>query len=704
MRKKIKKFLAIAIIFFIVFVRTTGPLVVLAQEADPTATPAPIEEITPSPLPTEEAIPTPVPDNSDSVSSPQATSEEPTPTPTSDPTSIEATNSAELNNNVTSDSNTGENTATQSGDLNSNPTTSELQTQSESTNGSTNGASDPAVVVDTGNAASVVVAENQVNTTVVNSAIYHHTLNLFISENGDLDLSDPFAIASNIITTEENSDSTVNVMATSVDNYATLSNDVVSIANTGANTIEGSMEATINTGDAISVVSLLNQVNFTIEGSTIHFVTINIFGKLTGNIILPEFSALESCNECGISVNAQNQATVNNNVISQANTGENTITYENNGSITTGDAASVVNLTNWINTNIVGLLIFNLVINVFGQWNGQFLGWGDIPAGDGSIFSFMSPGAGSESCCASGDLSISNQASVNNNILSAANSGGNSATGQNISINTGNAISIISLANFVNTNFIRSIGFFGFLNIFGEWNGNIGGKSKFITSAEETSSESERSEETSQPDFSRENGGQLSITNKNNVGEYVNPGDTVTFFIDVKNTGTGKVYDTKLHLFLVYEGKNVGGTAFNLGEIQPGMKSKVSTGFVLSKNAPAGIYAAVALATGEIGSGKIESHAQSYFQVGNGYLGSAITEENNNNDQESTPAVLGQSNTGSVAKGASAQNVALYALFIFFSTSYLVIRAIKKREYLAELFTRSLTFKERVYSFRLFLL
>src|SRR3989344_4567534 len=97
--KKFRKYLSLGIILLVIFTRVMGPVSILAQEAD--TTPTPTEEPSPTPTPTDLTT----------------TSEEPTPTPTLDPTSVEATNSAELNNNVNSDANTGENTATQSGEL-----------------------------------------------------------------------------------------------------------------------------------------------------------------------------------------------------------------------------------------------------------------------------------------------------------------------------------------------------------------------------------------------------------------------------------------------------------------------------------------------------------------------------------------------------------------------------------------------------------
>jgi len=685
--KKFRKYLSLGIILLVIFTRVMGPVSILAQEVDPASNAA---DATPTPTPTE-----------------TQTQEEPTPTPTPDPTTVEATNSAELNNNVNSIAATGDNTATQSG---------ELTDETNTTNGTgeaseTNGSGESSATIDTGDAAAVTEGENLVNTNIINSKVIHTTINLFVNENGDIDLSDPFEIAQNIVVDEQTLDPTINVLATDAQNYAFLSNDVVSIADTGANTIEGSMEATINTGNAISIVSLLNQVNFTIEGSTLYFITINIFGKLTGNIILPEFSALESCNNCGMSISTENQATVNNNIDSEANTGENGIIYSEEGKIETGEAASVVNLTNFLNTNIFGLLLLNLTIKIFGNWDGNFLGWSNIfgPLSGGNLaLTFLSGGVGDgcQSCLS--DVSIYNSATVNNNISSTANTGKNSVSGENASINTGNAVSVVTLANFVNTNFINSIGFFGFLNIFGDWTGNIGGANSFITptptppdvsiddSADDAESEADNS------NYAREDGGALEATLSTNVGTHVNPGDTVTFFVDVKNPGTGKVYDSRLYLYLVYDNEDVGGAAFDLGEIGAKKKARLTTGLVLSENAPPGTYIAVAVVKGTTGEDKkdLVASAQSDFIIGQ-VAGLALGTGGNGDQDAST--VLGAKNlTPRVA--STTQERILLLLFLLFSFVYFAIRIIKKREYFAELFAKGLTFKERVYSFRLFLL
>ncbi|HVT01097.1 MAG TPA: hypothetical protein VHE53_02565, partial [Patescibacteria group bacterium] len=618
------------------------------------------------------------------------------------------TNIGKVDNDVDSVADTGNNTASQAGAIATPSATPTNNSNNISSTGLTTSSGSSASIT-TGDATSLVIGENDVNTNNVNSKIIYHTVNLFVNQNGDLDLSDPFTIAQNIVTSEQDTNGgTVNVMATSTDNYAYVDNNMVSIANTGENTVKGSMEATIHTGNSYSVMSLLNQVNFTVIGSEIHIVTINIFGDLTGNIILPEYSALEACSSCGMSVSQTNIATVDNNITSVANSGNNDINAASTSAITTGDSQSAVNVTNLINMNIIGMLLYNLQINVFGKWDGNFLGIGNIfgQYGPGDLwFNYASSGAGSGCQSCVGDVNSYNEAHVVNNLGSVSNSGDNNIdSATNGSIKTGNAFSAISLTNFINTNFINSIGFFGFINIFGNLTGNIGGKSH-IAAAEAAQNSHDSNNSVQIADETREDGGQLLVTNTNNVGTHVKPGDTVTFFMDVKNIGTGKVYEGKLYLYLVNsKGQGVGGTVFDIGAIKPGKKITVSTGLVLSPNTPEGVYTAVAEADAVTGpqNSSLTASATSSFLVDDGLPNGLVL--NNATPKTPEPKVLGATTTKVASQNNTANNASLAFLFFGLMGTYLLIRLIKKREYVYELFTKGVSFKERVYSLRLFLL
>jgi len=116
---------------------------------------------------------------------------------------------------------------------------------------------------------------------------------------------------------------------------------------------------------------------------------------------------------------------------------------------------------------------------------------------------------------------------------------------------------------------------------------DIGGASNFAALSSQGqdngNSDNNSNVQVASSDSVQEQGGQLAVTNTNNVGAFVYPGDTVTFFEKVNNTGTGKVYGVKLNLYLIKNGQPVGGTTFDLGDIEAGHGKTLTTGFVLSK-------------------------------------------------------------------------------------------------------------------------
>lgn len=438
--------------------------------------------------------------------------------------------------------------------------------------------------------------------------------------------------------------------------------------------------------------------------SQIHVVTINIFGTLNGNIILPDPNTSLVCTGCGVNLNTNNAASVTNNVSSTANTGDNSVIASGSATIQTGDANSVVNSLNIVNTNLTGVNADVLYVNDLGTWNGNFIGWGNFAPQTGGaslVFYNLSP----TNSTGGGSTDITNNAVVTNNITSLADTGNNSINGDSATVTTGNAFSTVSLLNFINTNFVSSFGFFGFLNIFGSWTGDIGGQSQFAAldsggnnPAPQISDASVNNDSSSSTP--QEQGGQLSVTNQNNVGAFVYPGDTVTFTIKVKNTGTGKVYGTNLVLQLMHLGVVVGTANYSLGDIQPQKGMAVSTGIVLPKNALGGYYIAHAVATGNVGpnSTSVSASADSSFTVLNN---STLA---NNNFQKPPVAVLGAQNRPQnlALSQKEAQDPAYLMTLLMILLTYLFIRGIKKKEYLITLL-QSKDFKEKVYSLRVFL-
>jgi hypothetical protein len=587
--------------------------------------------------------PTPTPEDAttleESPTETQTETESTDPLLPTDDGSITATNSAELTNEATSSAITGENKITL--------VEEETPEIIESTQTHEEDSEQTTDTIDTGDAAAITTVENTVNTTEVNSQVVYQTINLFVDQNGDIDLSDPAALIE-LLTTQYPDESILNVALTQITNTASVENTIDSNANTGNNQIQTDGTGEIVTGDAYSLIAALNRINFVMIDSVLHIVTINIFGNFTGNILLPEYvnQGTEPCADCDTATAIDNDATVTNDIDSEAVSGQNTIRATGDAAITTGNAVSIIQLTNLLNTTLINAGLFQLMILPFGSWDGTFLGWESVPGqeGGGPLTIATVTGVGGTGCATcTGDVSIDNAANVTNTIHSAAVSGGNSIDGENGEIQTGQAISVVSLINLINTSLIRSSGFFGFINIFGSWTGNIGGASLFaqeepVISVQGTS---EASEEV------RQSGGLLEVTNANNVGAYVMPGDTVTFFVNTKNPGTGRIYDVTLDLMLYQDGVNHGGAHFSLGDIDAGRVKKLSTGLVLSEETPPGAYTAVATVHGTTGPENTEVTAQatSQFTVFGSTIPTAVEELLENTPPTGAmPAILGTAN------------------------------------------------------------
>ncbi|RJQ37103.1 hypothetical protein C4559_03935 [Candidatus Microgenomates bacterium] len=744
----IKKFLAYLLITSIILLRTLNPVFIYAQGLTPTPTLVQTQiennsaantdtgssadtgnnSINPTPTPASNATdatpiesgqtqditvtPTLTPDQTQSSQTDAASTF--IPDLAASPT-ISASSSAEISNSSSSIAIAGDNTITviDSAQSTERPASTNLTSSDSNNNVSTDSAS-----VLTGDAVSTVNVENKINTTVINSQIINQTINFFVAHDGNLDLSDPLKIVSDIIPAHQ-SDPIINVSVTNVNNYSYLSNSIIAFANTGANTINGVKTAIINTGNAYSMVSLLNQVNFTVVNSTIHIITINIFGQLNGNIILPSAPNQSSnCNECGVNLRADNKANIDNKINSQAISGQNSITATDSGNITTGEVKSAVNSLNMVNTNLVGINTRALYINNFGSWNGNFVGWGNFgPKTGGGGMAFHNFGSNENNNCPSCTDFVAaenNNASVSNNVSSSANTGGNDINAGNGAITTGDAFSAVSIFNFINSSFINSIGFFGFVNIFGDWNGDTGGKNFFetqdTTSTQnnenedkntDTSSDSNQNQQIQQ----KEEGGLLSIMQSNNVGEYVLPGDTVTFFVNIRNTGSGKVYDGKLDIVLIKDDEDVGGATFDLGNISVGKGIKLSTGIVLSKSTLPGTYKAVAKVSGTVGKDDliVSATANSSFNVfGNFTLVTTAPTDNTPKEPNNIhQTVLGVTNKDQKTKR---NDMELTYGLIFSLLGYIAIRSLREKNKLAKVFEKRSSIKLRLKALRMFLI
>ncbi len=347
----------------------------------------------------------------------------------------------------------------------------------------------PTLVIETGDAVSGLTQESVINTNVTDTH----------ASTTEADLEEDTEATSNATSstdTEETATSTpetnkedienhdashattqINVNAT---NTVTSTNKATSSAETGSNVTESGNFIT-ETGDAVAYVDLVNVVNTNIINSTglIDFIR-NVLGyqdfdlRNTFNDIfnsLPTAESTAPCNEdiCNLSslfVNLANQANLNNDISVVANTGNNSSSI-GSGSINTGNAYASANIVNLANTNIIDSNYLLLTFDNFADLAGSLV----LPNSDffSALFANNSGSAGS--------YNITNNATVDNNITTIANSGDNQITGATGSstINTGVAEATSHTDNILNQNFLNTNSFSMLIRVQGTWSGNIFG-------------------------------------------------------------------------------------------------------------------------------------------------------------------------------------------------------------------------------------
>lgn len=180
------------------------------------------------------------------------------------------------------------------------------------------------------------------------------------------------------------------------ENGAEVENEVSSEAATGENTANGNGgEALIATGEANSQANVLNQVNTNIFDSDSFFVAIRFFGNWGGNVFsAPEgiswtqteeglilfggipgpegLGAQNESEEGSVTASNNNRASLRNHLKVLALTGENQANLNaGNAAIATGNANSVANVVNIVNTNVFGRNWVLALVNIFGDWQGN---------------------------------------------------------------------------------------------------------------------------------------------------------------------------------------------------------------------------------------------------------------------------------------------------------------------------------------------
>jgi uncharacterized repeat protein (TIGR01451 family) len=378
----------------------------------------------------------------------------------------------------------------------------------------------------TGNAVASADLTNIVNTNIVNSE------GAIIVESSSLE-SESLDIRSDMSVGSSGGGCSICTSSTTItnQNMATVTNFILLDASSGNNSASSTGASTIITGDAYAGANAVTVANTNIVDSNFFLLAFNNLGDWSGDIIFPneEFFAQflnnllsQNC-DCStdIHISTTNTAELLNNISSTANSGENNA---NGGESTviTGNAVATSLVYNEVNQTAVNSSSFLLIIRVLGEWSGQIfnlpkgISWENSSEGivlysSDLIDSFSSNPVSSGNSGNNSSLSIRNEnnAFVENNINVSANTGENSSLGiDSNAIYTGSAFSAVNTVSILNTNIVRSNWMRGFVNILGDWSGNVS---------------------FGQPD--------LSLESSYESDGPIDPGDTVTIYSKITNNG-----------------------------------------------------------------------------------------------------------------------------------------------------------------------
>lgn len=352
---------------------------------------------------------------------------------------------------------------------------------------------------------------NILNLNITGEDFMHLIINIFGTLSADLDIDD-IASALGLTSDKEleviaqggnNQEDSSSSQTTDInnDNSVVLNNEMNVSGVSGLNNVSGNDgDVDVVTGRIKILANLMNFINTNFSGEKWSFIMINIFGKLTGNILLPDTSqyldgqsegviaenagAAEAISDSSTSITNTNGVTLSNNMNVNGISGENSQLNNDDGdSNQSGEVDVVTKLMNFLNFNITGNNWVFLVVNVFGKWMGKIVNFAgtDMNAPTDGSFAALSVGDGGS--VMNNDGSNISDTNVNNNNLANVNntmnidgiSGQNALNGNDgtSSLTTGWVDIDANLLNIINMNVIGRSWMIVFLNIFGDFVGDL---------------------------------------------------------------------------------------------------------------------------------------------------------------------------------------------------------------------------------------
>jgi hypothetical protein len=329
-------------------------------------------------------------------------------------------------------------------------------------------------------------------------------------------------------------------------NGAVIANNINSATITGDNsTSYNNGNSTLTTGDANTTGTIFNNINSNLAGVTVS--EFNIEDDHRGDYVL-DFAAncVANCGSSHTSVaninngsgstntatfnttNSDSTTQINNGTVINAmtlvaNSGDNTASFNTGGdsSIVTGDANVAANVLNFINNNLSGNVLLG-VVNIFGNLIGDII-LPDNPcstcSSSNTTVANTNNGSGSTNTALVTTNNTesqfqSNYATIENNLVFAANTGGNSTsfnTGGDSSVTTGSSNINAQVLNIANTNISSGDWWLVIVNKAGQWIGQILGAPEGATAAGSAGTQ-----------FVVDEYGQITAINANNGSNSVN--------------------------------------------------------------------------------------------------------------------------------------------------------------------------------------
>lgn len=275
---------------------------------------------------------------------------------------------------------------------------------------------------------------------------------------------------------KDTSDSTINA-----ETKTQIGNALDSIAKSGdASVLKNTYAGDATSGNTSATATIINNVSSSLTNANnteaAGFVT-DITGDVNGDIVLQPL-LLKAMLEAGASSNAKNQTinstnatAINNDISLSAESGNATVAGNTKaGNATSGDANTVADVVNIVNSMISANQSFIGTINIYGNLNGDILVAPDfIPKLLASNGNTSTPTASSRA------INSTNTANIVNNVALAANTG-KAAVESNTSAGnatSGNADTNVVIFNLTGHEIVANNSLLVFVNVLGKWVGVI---------------------------------------------------------------------------------------------------------------------------------------------------------------------------------------------------------------------------------------